>query len=73
MAFKDQKISRILLEEVANSENRCRGYQDELREAITEILQKERAHLFRRSNIVVEIEDIINRASTYVNKNKREE
>lgn len=66
MSYKDEKIVRVLLEEAAEVESRCEGYREELTEALAEIVQKERAHLFQRSNIVVEIGDIIGRVGTFV-------
>ena len=66
MAYKDERIVRVLLEEAAEVESRCEGYREELTEAIAEIAQKERAHLFQRSNIVVEIGDIVSRVGTFV-------
>lgn len=66
MAYKDEKIVRVLLEEAAEVESRCEGYREELTVALAEIVQKERAHLFQRSNIVVEIGDIVGRVGTFV-------
>lgn len=66
MAYKDEKIIRVLLDEAANVDERCDGYREELTEAMAEIIQKERAHLFQRSNIVVDIGDIIGRVATFI-------
>ena len=66
MAYKDEKIVRVLLDEASNVEERCEGYRDELTEALAEIVQKERAHLFQKSNIVVDIADIVGRVGTFV-------
>lgn len=66
MSYKDEKIVRVLLEEATEVESRCEGYREELTEALAEIVQKERAHLFQRSNIVVEIGDIVGRVGTFV-------
>lgn len=71
MSYKDEKIVRVLLEEAAEVESRCEGYREELTEALAEIVQKERAHLFQRSNIVVEIGDIIGRVGTFVGMKER--
>lgn len=73
MAYKDEKIVRVLLEEAANVEERCEGYRDELTEAMAEIIQKERAHLFQRTNIVVEIGDVVSRVSTFIELKERSE
>jgi hypothetical protein len=66
MAYKDEKIVRVLLNEASNVEERCEGYRDELTEAMAEIIQNERAHLFQRTNIVVDIADIVSRVSTFI-------
>ena len=66
MSFKDEKIVKILLAEVKNSENRCQGYHEELTEALSEVVQLERAHLFRKTNIAVDIGEIISRVSTFI-------
>ena len=66
MAYKDEKIVRVLLDVAAKVNERCDGYRAELTEALAEIVQKERAHLFHRSNIVVDIADIVGRVGTFV-------
>ncbi|MDK3075505.1 hypothetical protein QO034_20730 [Sedimentitalea sp. JM2-8] len=66
MAYKDEKIVRVLLEEASSIDERCDGYREELTSALADIVQKERAHLFQRSNIVVEIGDIVSRVGTFV-------
>lgn len=66
MSYKDEKIVRILLDEVKNVEVRCDDYHSELSEALAEIVQKERAHLFQRTNVSVEIGDIISRVAVFV-------
>jgi hypothetical protein len=66
MAYKDEKIVRVLLEEASKIEERCDGYREELTSALADIVQKERAHLFQRINIVVEISDIVGRVGTFV-------
>lgn len=66
MSYKDEKIVKVLLEEISNTKSRCEGYKEEMAEAIAEIVQRERSHLFQRSNIVVEVGDIIGRVSTFI-------
>jgi hypothetical protein len=66
MSYKDEKIVKVLLEEVKNADERCSGYHEELTEAIAEVVQKERAHLFQKTNIVVEIGEIIGRVGTFI-------
>lgn len=66
MAYKDEKIVQVLLEEASKVDERCVGYREALTEAIAEIIQKEHAHLFQRTNIVVDIADIVSRVSKFV-------
>ena len=66
MSYKDEKIVSVLLDEASNIRERCDGYKEELTEAMAEIIQKERAHLFQRTNIVVEVGDIISRVGTFI-------
>jgi len=65
MGYKDEKIVRVLLDEASNVEERCKGYREELTDALAEIIQKERAHIFQRSNIKIEVADIIGRVGTF--------
>ena len=69
MSYKDEKIVKVLLGEVRNAENRCPGYHDELTEALAQVIQKERAHLFQKTNVAVEIGEIIGRVSTFISLN----
>lgn len=66
MAYKDEKIVRVLLAEATKVEERCDGYRDEITEAMAEIIQKERAHLFQRGNIVVDIGDVVSRVGKLI-------
>lgn len=66
MAYKDEKIVRVILDEASNVAERCEGYREELTEALAEIVQKERAHLFQKSSIVVDIADIVGRVGKFV-------
>lgn len=66
MSYKDEKIVSVLLNEASKVEDRCKGYREELTEAIAEIVQKERSHLFQRRDIVVEIADIVGRVGTFI-------
>ena len=66
MAYKDEKIVEVLLDEASRVDNRCEGYSDELTTAIADIIQVERSHVFRRTNVVSEITDIIERVGKFV-------
>ena len=66
MAYKDKRIVQVLLEEASKTEQRCEGYREEITEAMAEIIQKERSHLFQRTNIVVEIGDVISSVGKFI-------
>lgn len=66
MAYKDERIVQIILEEVEGLDERCDGYREEIREAVTEILQAERAHRFVKTNVVARIGDLVGRVGTYL-------
>jgi len=68
MSYKDEKIVKVMLAEVANVPQRCDGYHEELAEALADIVQRERSHLFQPTKIVVEVGDIIGRVSTFIGK-----
>jgi len=72
MAYKDEKIVQVLIEEASKVEERCVGYREKLTEAIAEIVQKEHAHLFQRTNIVVDLTEIVSRVSEFVEHKERE-
>ena len=66
MAYKDERIVQVLLEEASKVEERCEGYREEITEAMADIVQKERSHLFQRTNIVVDIGDVISRVGKFI-------
>ena len=68
MAYKDERIVQIILEEVENLDERCDGYREEIREAVAEILQAERGHRFVKTNVVAKIGDLVGRVGTYLDK-----
>ena len=70
MAYRDEKIVRVLLEVAASRDERCEGYREELTQALADIVQKERANLFQRRRIVVEVGDIISRVGTFIELNE---
>ena len=67
MAYKDEKVVSIILEQMAGIEERCPGYRDEVQNALAEIIQAERQHQFARTNIVSKIGDLVGRVGTFLN------
>lgn len=66
MAYKDEKIVEILLSEVKNAESRCPEYHEELTEVLADIVQKERSNLFQKTDIVVQIGDLISTVGKFI-------
>lgn len=67
MAYKDEKVVTIILEQVGAVEERCPGYREEVQTALAEIIQAERQHQFARTNIVSKVGDLVGRVGTYLN------
>lgn len=67
MAYKDEKVVTIILEQVGAVEERCTGYREEIQTALAEIIQAERQHQFARTNIVSKVGDLVGRVGTFLN------
>ncbi len=59
MAFRDEKIVDVLRDEARKMDPRCEGYAELIADAVDNVIRFERAHIFRKSNIVQEISDVI--------------
>jgi len=57
MPFKDPKVVQVLLAETSKLEERCDGYQDEMRHLLGDVLNFEREHEIVRGPVVKKIED----------------
>ena len=66
MAYKDEKVVGILLEQALAVEERCEGYRDELAEALADIIMAERQNKFAKTNIAVKVADVVGRLGTYL-------
>ena len=73
MAYKDEKVVGILLEEAGKVEERCEGYHEELRDAVGDIMTAERQHKFVKMNITGKVGDIVGRVGTYLHKSGKTE
>lgn len=69
MAFKDEKVIGILLEQADALPERCDGYRGEIKEAVADIIAKERQNKYSRTNIKVQVGDIIGRVGTFLHAN----
>lgn len=68
MAYKDEKVVTIIMEQAAGVEERCSGYREEVQLALAEIIQAERQHQFARTNIVSKVGDLVGRIGTYLDR-----
>jgi len=60
MPANDEKIVAIMFSEIEAVEERCKGYRDELKLAVAEIIALERGHRIARTNIDQKVSDKIN-------------
>ena len=70
MPLNQQKIGRIILDECESIDERCDGYQEELREVITEIIALERQHRVQSTNIQQRINDKCSAAGDFLARNR---
>ncbi|RWP03131.1 hypothetical protein [Mesorhizobium sp.] len=68
MAYKDERVISILMEQADATEERVPGYRHELKEAVADIIALERQNKFAKTNIAVKVGDIVGRVGTYLNK-----
>ncbi|SFO57930.1 hypothetical protein SAMN03159463_02339 [Mesorhizobium sp. NFR06] len=68
MAYKDERVISILMEQAEATEERVLGYRDELKHAVADIIALERQNKFAKTNIAVKVGDIVSRVGTYLNK-----
>lgn len=66
MAYKDDKVIGILLEQSSAIDERCEGYRDELKEAVADIIMLERRHKFAKINIAIQVGDVVGRVGTFL-------
>lgn len=66
MAYKDDKVIEILMEEADGIPERCEGYRAEIKEAVADIIAKERQNKYSRINIKVQVSDIVTRTGAFL-------
>jgi len=67
MAYKDERVVDILLEQADAIEERVPGYREELREAVADIIMQERQNKFAKTNVAIKVADVVGRVGTYLN------
>ena len=66
MAYKDEKVIGILLEQAGAVPERCDGYREELQHAVADVIAKERQNRYSRTNIKQQVGDIVDRLGAYL-------
>ena len=66
MPANDGKVGEIILGEVGRLEPRCEGYADVLTEAIVDILNAERLHRIKGTNIQQQVTDKCNAVGEFL-------
>ena len=66
MPLNDRKIISIILEECAETNERCNGYREELLEVISEILEYERSHRVAATSIQKKINNKFNATARFL-------
>ena len=66
MPLNQQKVLRIIQDELESIEERYDGYREELIATIAEILQAENEHRVSRTNIQKKINDKVNAVARFV-------
>ena len=64
-----QKIIKIILAECESVEERCQGYREEIRDTLTDIIEAERNHRSKGTNIQQQIENKIHSVGRYLAEN----
>lgn len=68
MAYKDERVISILMEQAHAADERVPGYRGELKEAVADIITQERQNKFARTNVAVKVADIVGRVGTFLNQ-----
>lgn len=66
MPLNQRKIVEIIFAEIGQLEEDFPGYQETIKELVADILEEERQHRVRGTNIQKKINDKINAAGRYV-------
>lgn len=66
MAYKDDKVIEILMEQAGAIPERCEGYSDEIKEAVADIIAKERQNKYSRTNIKVQVSDVVTTVGAFL-------
>ena len=70
MPTNDQQVIRIIIEEIGSVEERCSGYHEALLDAVGDIIDAEREHRSRGTNIQQRVNDKCSSVGQYLNKTR---
>lgn len=70
MPVNSRRVIRILYEELDAVEDRCEGYKEELLEAVADIINAERQHRVRGTNIQQRVAEKCNAAGSFLAKRR---
>ena len=70
MPVNSRKVIRILYEELGDIEERCEGYREELIETLAEIIEAERQHQVRGTNIQKQVESKCNAVGEFLARSR---
>ena len=66
MPLNMTKVTRILLEEVNSTQERCEGYHDRLKDLMVDIMSDEGQHRLRHTTIQKQIDDRFDAAGRWL-------
>ena len=70
MPVNDQKVIQMILEEVSTVDDRCEGYREVLTEAVADIINSERQHRVKGTNIQQQVNDKCNAVGRFLAQNR---
>ena len=71
MPANDQKIVSIMVSEIEATEERCAGYQDRLRDTVTDIIAFVREHKTSRTNVDQKVADKISATGRFLDDGRK--
>lgn len=72
MPFNNKRVVSIISEQCFEIENRCDGYQSEILDAVSDILQYEHQHRVSRTTVQQQINDKCNAAARFLVEKRNE-
>ena len=71
MPANDQKIIGIMFAEIEAIEERCDGYQEQLKDAVAEIIALVREHKVSKTNVDQKVADKINATGRFLDSGRK--